>query len=680
VSRNSKFIAGLLVIIFIGFFLLGTGLPVVLAEYYRLSLNDWHYQAPAQTALYTSDGQVLVHFGYEREYQADFPPLMKKAVVEMEDRRFYQHGSIDPRGMMRALWVDLRLGEKAQGGSTITQQLARTLFLTNQKSLMRKSKEIIIATALERKYTKDEILNMYLNEIYMGRGVCGMGAAAQTYFGKDVSTLSLGEISYLVAMISAPEYYSPDKNAEALRIRQAVVLNLLAGREVITREDAARALSEKLEIKPFQRKKMKHPYVTVHLLTQLKKEYGEDAVYRGGLKVYTTVDSRMQKLAEEAVASQVKRLNSQGITANDGALVSVQPGTGEVKALVGGADFQRNQVNMAVKPRQPGSAIKPFIYAAAMENGLITDKTELNNRPRDFNGYRPQNSTGNPARATVREALVRSYNVASVEVLDKLGVKEAVRYLEKFGVTTLTKEDENLALGLGGLHRGISPLEMAAGYAVLANDGTWVEPYMIERIEDNKGTLYKHKPAVRQVVSSSVANKMSSMLQDVVKRGTGTSARIQVRAAGKTGTTSDSRDLWFVGYTSDLSTAVWLGNSDNKAIRGVATYGGTRCGPIWRQYMNSLISRGLLAGKGLSPVEPEKDPAEMPPEEETVPPEVEEEEQEGEEPDSEPIEDPVESPDIPVEIPIEPEPVPPPPPPPPAEPGPVSGAAEQTDI
>lgn len=602
-------------IIFSIFFALGAALPLALAQLYDVSLEDWSYRAPAQTTIYTTDGQVLAQFGYKRIYKDDFPRLLKQAVVEVEDRRFYEHGSIDPRGMLRALWVDLRLGEKAQGGSTITQQLARTLFLTNKKSIMRKSQEIIIATALERKYSKDAILNMYLNEIYMGRGVCGMGAAAQEYFGKDVSDLSLAEISYLVAMISAPEYYSPDHDARALKIRQATVLNVLSERGIITTGDAEKALSEELDIRPYKKRELVHPYFTVYILNRLKQEYGEDAVYRGGLKVYTTVDSQMQERAEQTVAYHMKKLEAEGITARDVALVSIEPGNGAVKAMVGGADFSRNQINMAVVARQPGSAIKPLIYAAAMDSGVIKSNTVLNNRPRDFNGYRPSNSTGNPDKASVRQALVNSYNVASVEVLNTLGLEKAFKYLERFGISTLTPGDRHLALALGGMEKGISPMEMAAAYAVFAANGQWAEPYTIERIEDANGNiLYDHPIKTRTVVKESVAREMTSILRDVVNYGTGKSARAKVQAAGKTGTTSQSRDLWFVGYTPELSTAVWLGNSNNDAIKGAATYGGTCCGPIWRDYMNALVDAGLLAHRSAEWVEPEASPVEQAPE------------------------------------------------------------------
>lgn len=534
----------------------------------------------------------------------------------MEDKRFYHHWGVDPKGMLRALWVDIRLGYKAQGASTITQQLARTLFLTNKKSLMRKTKEMVIATALEKKYTKDEILNMYLNEIYMGRGVCGMEAAAQAYFNKSVDDLSVGETAYLVAMIASPEYYSPDHDFKALKKRQLTVLKVMQDAGIITKEEEETAARQPVYLAykdgkerklysgqgravhfaPDVGRTLKHPYFTVYVLQKLKNEYGEDAVYRGGLKVYTTMDSRMQTTAEKAIEekpwSQIR-----GITARDAALVSVEPGTGAIRALVGGVDFSQNQINMAAVPRQPGSAIKPLYYAAAINEGLIDDSTVVNNTPRYFGKYRPLNDHSIGNKITVRQALVYSQNVASVEILNLLGVKKAAHYLERFGISTLVPGDLNLALGLGGMTKGISPIELAAAYAALADQGIWAEPYSIERIEDADGTvLYEHSLTSRQVVSSQTARLVTSMLRDVVSYGTGTPARIYIPSAGKTGTTSKRRDLWFVGYTSRLATAVWVGNSDQKPAGQYVSnaYGGRACGPVFRNYYNSLIDQGIL--------------------------------------------------------------------------------------
>jgi len=617
-SKSVNWLKALLtaVLIFAGFFILGAGLQVGLSQYLlQGGLKQYTYQPPTQTALYTADNETLMQFGYERLQLDHYPDLLKKSVVAVEDRRFYTHSGIDPQGMLRALWVDIKLGKKAQGASTITQQLARTLFLTNEKTMMRKTREIVIATALEKKYEKDEILTMYLNEIYMGRGVSGVGAAAKKYLDKDVDELSISEIAYLIAMIASPERYSPDHDFAALKKRQATVLGVMLQDNLITAEQASTAkevpvfvvnkADQEVSLYPgsgpgaihFTRdigRKMQHPYFTVYILNYLKSEYGEDAVYRGGLKVYTTMDSRMQDAAEEAMAKEPWK---EVAKARDAALVSVEPGTGAVRALIGGVDFNVNQINMALTPRQPGSAIKPLIYAAAIDDNLIDDNTVLNNRPHDFGGgYTPRNDNATyPEEVTARQALVKSYNVASVEVLDRLGVRKARRYLEQMGVTSLTSDDNNLAMGLGGLTKGISPLQMAAAYAALDDQGIWAEPYSIERIEDENGTiLYEHALNSRQVISSDASRLITSMLRAVVSYGTGSNAQISIPSAGKTGTTSGRRDLWFVGYTSRLSTAVWVGNSDNSSTGAGAAYGGRACAPVWRNYYQSLLAQGLL--------------------------------------------------------------------------------------
>lgn len=602
------------VLIFAGFFILGAGLQIGLSQYLlHGGLRQYSYQPPTQTALYTADNETLMEFGYERLQLAGYPSLIKKSVVAVEDRRFYSHGGIDPQGMLRALWVDIRVGKKAQGASTITQQLARTLFLTNEKTMMRKTREIVIATALEKKYSKDEILTMYLNEIYMGRGVSGLGAAARKYLAKNVEDLNISETAYLVAMIASPERYSPDHDFASLKKRQETVLGVMERDKLITSEEAITARNATVTLMDNKEKnlypgssslavhftqdtgrRMQHPYYTLYILSYLKSEYGEDAVYRGGLKVYTTMDSRMQNAAESAMEKEPWKAVAK---ANDAALVSVEPGTGAVRVMIGGVDFSKNQINMAVSPRQPGSAIKPMIYAAAIDNSLIDDNTVLNNIPRDFGGgYKPRNDTKNPPdQVTVRMALVRSENVASVEVLDLLGVRKARRYLEQFGVTTLTPEDNNLAMGLGGLTKGISPLQMAGAYATLDNQGIWAEPYTIERIEDSNGTvLYEHALNSRQVISSDTSRLVTSLLRSVVSYGTGTNAQISIPSAGKTGTTSGRRDLWFVGYTSRLATAIWVGNSDNRSTGAGAAYGGRACAPVWRNFYQSMLDQGLL--------------------------------------------------------------------------------------
>ncbi|NLB89119.1 MAG: PBP1A family penicillin-binding protein [Syntrophomonadaceae bacterium] len=598
-------------------------------------INKWEYHIKEQTTIYYSDNTEMAKIGYKKECSDDFPDLMKKAVVATEDRRFYEHNGLDSRGIGRAIWNNLKRGRKSEGGSTITQQLARTLFLSQEKTYSRKIKEVFIATAIEDKYSKDEILNMYLNEIYMGRGCSGMQCAANSYFGKNVMDLNEAEITALVGMIQAPEYYKPEDNMEALKKRQAIVVNNLVTQGFITEEEGETILNKELNFKPYKpSSNNKHPYYLNYLTAKLEEVVGVHKLYQGGLKIYTTIDPRMQSAAERALQKNVQGFAYRGIGAKDAALVSIDPETGAIKAMVGGYDYQKNQLNMAVIARQPGSVIKPLYYAAAINEGIIKEDTVVNNKERSFNGYNPKNYGSNsPDSATVKEALVYSHNVASVEVLEKLGISKAIKYLERYGITSLTEEDENLALALGGMSRGISPLQMAAAYAIFPSQGIYKEHYTIQKIVDEQDkTIYNARLKEKRVLKSSTAIVMDDILKGVINYGTGTSTKVSIASAGKTGTTTDSKDLWFVGYTKELVTAVWVGNSDGKPVTGYRTYGGTVAGPIWRDYMNTLIYNRVLREAPLpapkteveEPEEPLEEDEELDEEEELIEEEVDE--------------------------------------------------------
>ncbi len=606
-SRLGMLLAG--VFIFAAFFYAGISLTQTTPKVAKFitGINNWEYQVQEQTVVYYSDGKKMGNLGYQREYSEDFPEFMKEAVVAVEDRRFYEHSGLDSKSIGRAIYKDVLSGSKSEGGSTITMQLARTLFLNNEKVFSRKIKEIFIATAIEDKYTKDSILNMYLNEIYMGRGCTGMGIAAQAYFGKDVASLNNAEICALVGIIQAPEYYSPDRNLEALKHRQAVVISVLVKQGLITAQEGEDLAQQPLNFEDFHQTLSAHPYYMAYLTQQLENMVGAQQLYHGGLRVYTSLDSRMQKAAEYAVEKQAATFASRGITAKDVALVSIDPRTGGIKAMVGGVEWDKNQLNMAVLPRQPGSAIKPLYYAAAMNEGLIDADMELNNAPRSFNGYTPKNYAASPELATVRQAIVNSYNVASVEVLDQLRVDKAISYLEDFGVTTIDEKDYNLALGLGGMTRGISPVQMAAAYTIFPAKGKYSDYYSIEKIVDAEDdTVYQNRSSAEEVIDSSTAATMDSILKDVVSYGTGTVARVAIRSGGKTGTTSDSKDLWYMGYTSELVTAVWTGNSDGQPVGGSRAYGGSVSGLVWRDYMNRLINQGVFYEKAYVEPTPEE--------------------------------------------------------------------------
>ncbi len=600
-SKLGVFLASLILFVFC--FFIGVSLTQTtpkVANFFT-GISSWEYSIQGQTVVYYSDGTEMGKLGYQRQYSEDFPDFLKKAVVAVEDHRFYQHSGFDAKSIGRALYNDLRAGSKAEGGSTITQQLARTIFLNNEKSFSRKVKELFIAVSIEDKYTKDAILNMYLNEIYMGRGCSGMACAANSYFGKNVSQLNKAEITMLTGIIQSPEHYSPDENMEGIKARQETVVRLLVEQEIITSAEGEQIMQQKLDIKPFKSSASKHPYYMSYLSSVLEGKIGAQKLYGGGLKVYTTIDRSMQESAEATVTAHAQTFKNRGITAQDIALVSVEPQTGAIKAMVGGTDWSKNQINMAVIARQPGSVIKPLYYAAAINEGIIKADTQINNKKRDFGGYAPDNYSASPEKVTVREALLYSYNVASVEVLNKLGVDKAIEYLEQYGITSLEGQDHNLALALGGMTRGISPLQMASAYGVFPNNGKCTAGFTVSKVTDAKNkNIYKDASVSQRVISGSSAKAMDNILKAVVSQGTGKNASIAISSGGKTGTTEGvagnktSRDLWYVGYTSELVTSVWVGNSDNSEIKGFATYGGSVAGPIWRDYMNKLIDKSAL--------------------------------------------------------------------------------------
>lgn len=635
------------IILFAVFFLVGVSLTQTTPQLILTvtGLDDWEYYPAQATTIYYRDGEPMAEVGYQRTNVQDFPPFLKDAVVAVEDRRFYQHNGLDTKSIGRAIYINLLEGSKAQGGSTITQQLARTLFLTQEKTFTRKIKEVLLAVALEEKFTKDEILAMYLNEIYMGRGCAGFACAAKAYFNKDVWSLNQAEISLLVGLIQSPEHYNPETNWEGLKLRQDTVVNVLVEQGLLDAAQAEQIKNQQVTIADPPARQKPHPYLVNYVVWKMENMVGKERLYQGGMSIYTTIDRTMQNQAETALINNMRSIGWRGIKAQDGALISLDPATGAIRALVGGVDFSKNQLNMAMLPRQPGSAIKPLYYAAAVNEKLITSDTVINNKPRDFGGYQPTNSnTWAPDEVTVSEALARSYNVASVEILNRLGLDKAFQYLQDFGVTSLQEGDRHLALGLGGMQQGISPAELAAAYTAFPAQGVVHDYYVIEQVVDrNNKEIYTHKPTGRRVISKRTAQIMDKMLGEIVSWGTGTPAAIPIRSAGKTGTTTDSRDLWYVGYTNDLVTAVWIGNSDGSPVTGRGVSGGSLAAPVWRNYMSSLYYRGLLEQK---PVRlPQQEPAQEPEdteETETVQEpgeELNDEEQTGEEeiPEEEPV-------------------------------------------
>ena len=541
------------------------------------------------------------------------PKHVQQAFIAIEDNRFYEHSGIDYRGTARAL-VSTLSGREVQGGSTITQQLAKNAFLTQERSIIRKIKEAFIAKELEHKYTKDEILTMYLNQIYFGQGAYGIESASLYYFGKHVQNLDIAEAATLAAIPKSPNYYNPFENPKESKKRQELVIDQMVKYGFISADSAAKAKAKKM-VYSTSHKQQNNPrgYFFDMISQKVIAEVGADALYKGGLKIYTTLDMDMQLAAEKAMRHLPNYYtDSKKLAQPQMALAAVDPKTGYVKAMIGGRGQDKfNRATLAV--RQPGSAFKPFVYLTAMQNGF-TPASIIEDKEEEFaKGWKPQNSDMQwHGKVSLRTALKRSINVPTIKLAREVGVDKIVANVEKMGITTLVDSgaysDVNLAMALGGLSKGVNPLEMASAYGVLATNGLYNKPIALLKIVDRDGkVLYQAKPQSKRVVDAASAYLTTNMLEDVLVSGTGGGMGIGRPAAGKTGTTDTYIDAWFVGYTPDLSTAVWVGDDNNKPMQSM--YGSGAPLSIWHEFMiNALAStpRTGFSNPGVAvPAEPE---------------------------------------------------------------------------
>ena len=541
------------------------------------------------------------------------PKHVQQAFIAIEDNRFYEHSGIDYRGTARAL-VSTLSGREVQGGSTITQQLAKNAFLTQERSIIRKIKEAFIAKELEHKYTKDEILTMYLNQIYFGQGAYGIESASLYYFGKHVQNLDIAEAATLAAIPKSPNYYNPFENPKESKNRQELVIDQMVKYGFISADSAAKAKAKKM-VYSTSHKQQNNPrgYFFDMISQKVIAEVGADALYKGGLKIYTTLDMDMQLAAEKAMRHLPNYYtDGKKLTQPQMALAAVDPKTGYVKAMIGGRGQDKfNRATLAV--RQPGSAFKPFVYLTAMQNGF-TPASIIEDKEEEFaKGWKPQNSDMQwHGKVSLRTALKRSINVPTIKLAREVGVDKIVANVEKMGITTLVDSgaysDVNLAMALGGLSKGVNPLEMASAYGVLATNGLYNKPIALLKIVDRDGkVLYQAKPQSKRVVDAASAYLTTNMLEDVLVSGTGGGMGIGRPAAGKTGTTDTYIDAWFVGYTPDLSTAVWVGDDNNKPMQRM--YGSGAPLSIWHEFMiNALAStpRTGFSNPGVAvPAEPE---------------------------------------------------------------------------
>jgi penicillin-binding protein 1A len=532
------------------------------------------------------------------------PELMKKAIVDVEDERFFEHSGVDFKSIARAIVVDVLKRDVQQGASTITQQLARNVLLTHKKTINRKIKEIFLAINLERRYTKEEILQRYLNQIYLGHGAYGIQAAAKLYFGKDIAKLDIDQIALLAGLPQSPNHYSPYEHADLALKRRNIVLGKMMRHGTITQEQFDYYSAKPLNLVPLSTSRRKAAYFMSYVIQKLNGTVDEDALYTGGYKIYTTIDSQAQDAAEEAVATLTGgKPDDKGVMQPQIALVAIDPKTGYIKAMVGGRDFANTQLNRAINAyRQPGSAIKPFVYTAAIDSRRYTTNSTVVDEEIVFASATGQWKPRNDDRIyrgpiSLRQALENSVNTIAVKLVDDLGPSKIVEYARKMGINNLVTHgkanDLNLsALALGGLTHGVSPIEITAAYSPFANQGIKVEPFGIINVQDPYGNvLFEQQPRKSIAISADTAYIMTDMLRGVIMRGTGRGAMIDRPAAGKTGTTSDNTNAWFIGFTPDLLACVWIGNDSQRIpvkING-ATIGSGRAARIWGIFMRKAL-------------------------------------------------------------------------------------------
>jgi penicillin-binding protein 1A len=560
--------------------------------------------AQATTIFDAHDKPVFTIFKEQRiEVPLDaMSPALVKAVVSVEDQRFYDHNGVDVIRIVAAALRNFRTGRRAQGGSTITQQLARQSFLTLDKTYRRKLKEAILAARIERQFTKPQILEMYLNKVYFGDGLYGVEAASRGYFGKHASELSVDEAALLAGLIQSPSSYAPTVNLDRAVARRNVVLQAMLSNNAIDRAqfDAARHAAVHLT-NTLEMKESFGLYFKEEVRKELVERFGASRLVEGGLRVYTTLDAGLQQAAEQIVEKGIESIEARRgyrhptrakATALDylqGALVAMEPGSGAVRALVGGRDFNDSRFNRATQAhRQAGSAFKPFVYAAALEAGFTPASliTNLNSPTATPQGeWVPEDEHSAAGEMTMRAALRMSSNRAAVQMLNTVGIPAAVDYAKKLNVGT-PPSVPSLALGAGE----VTLASLTAAYGAFADKGVVHEPVLIRRVEDAEGkTIYTDPGQSHRAVSEASAFLMSSMLADVVNAGTAYKARqsgFTLPAAGKTGTTNDYVDAWFVGYTPHLVTGVWIGFDQPKTIV-TNGYAGDLAVPIWAAFMKT---------------------------------------------------------------------------------------------
>ena len=563
-----------------------------------------NFKPDAVTRIYSVDKVVLAELFIEKREPVPLetiPKFLTAALVATEDRKFYKHSGVDLKGIARAIIKDIKAGEFVEGASTITQQLSKTLFLTPRKTLVRKIKEAILAFQLERRYTKDEILELYLNQVYFGSGAYGVQSAAKIFFGKSVGDLSLAECALVAGMPKSPSRYSPLVNPDLAIKRRNTVLMQMRDTDIISDAAYQQAVKEEVYTKGRKFMQSKAPYFVEYVKKILEDELGSTRLYKGGLSVFTTLDYRLQLAAENAVSDGLTALADRMQKAQiadphpQGALISIELTSGGILSMVGGKDFQANRFNRATMAlRQPGSAFKPFVYAYAIEQGFAQNKKILDapvvyKGAQDGKDWKPENfSLDYKGEITLRRALVISQNIPAVRLLEMLGPYSVAQFAHQLGIKSPLASDLSLALGTSE----VTLMDLTSAYSTFPNKGEKIKPFGVLEVVDRQGrVIWRAKPQRRLVMSRVAAAIVTNMLEGVINEGTGRRARILGRAvAGKTGTTDDYKDALFIGFSPSIIAGVWVGQ-DLGASLGEKETGARAALPIWIDFMNAAFQK-----------------------------------------------------------------------------------------
>jgi len=563
------------------------------------------FRPQAVTRIYSADKMLLSELYQEKRDPVpleSIPRYLTAALVATEDRKFYKHSGVDLKGIARAIFKDIRAGEFVEGASTITQQIAKTLFLTPRKSIVRKIKEAILAFQLERRYTKDEILELYLNQVYFGSGAYGVQSAAEIFFGKPVQDLSLAECALIAGMPKSPSRYSPLVNMDLARQRRDTVLKQMLTMDIISAADYHQAIAEEIQLKGRNKKLNRAPYFVEYVQKKLEEILGAAKLYKGGLSIYTTLDLKLQEAAQRAVDDGLmaleKRMDKNEIQPADpqAALISLDIKSGGILAMVGGKNFNESPFNRAIAARrQPGSAFKPIVYAYAIEQGFTQNKMILD-APVVLKGadknqdWRPQNfSRKYLGEITLRKALAVSQNIPAVRLIEMLGPLSVAQFAHRLGIESNLAPDLSLALGTSE----VSLINLTAAYAVFPREGKWIEPFGVIEAVDHRGRIiWSAKPPKRLVMTQAGAAIITDMLEGVVSEGTGRQAMtLKSTVAGKTGTTNNYNDALFVGFSPAIAAGVWVGR-DSGGTLGDKETGARAALPIWIQFMQTALASG----------------------------------------------------------------------------------------